>query len=97
MSEPIKVGDLVMVVRVCCSEYAGKLGTIHTVLKIHSSESQCNKCKTLSTGTHLIAAEHQHKGAHISWWKRIPPLSKLEGEQSQESIKLPGQKWKETA
>lgn len=88
MSETIKVGDLVQIVRwSCCGAY---LGAIFRVVEVDSygMPPRCRQC----------GADIQHKtfafegsgiafwAAPLSWLKRIPPLDELEGEKRREEL-----------
>lgn len=79
MSEPIKVGDLVMVVRLCCVKYMDGDGPIFTVAKIHDigRGSICTHCKSDLPDTARAASVAAFVGVPLPWLKRIPPLSEL--------------------
>ena len=91
MSEPIKVGDLVMIVRVCCAK-RDALGAIFSVAGIDSYRTgawQCRHCMTTGRDCRVKATAKYGDGnmhAPLSWLKRIPPLSELEGEKRDEEI-----------
>jgi hypothetical protein len=86
MSEPIKAGDLVVVVRwPCCS---GEVGWIFSVKELRtSSDGWCLRCgsKTGHTGAQLKASDGLGL-VPVAWLKRIPPLSELEGERQDEAL-----------
>ena len=96
MSEPIKVGDLVMVVRghPCVVELLG--GTPWTVTGFQEPKHggwHCSRCHMDSAGPNVIAALGapsvtgcKRPVIPITFLKRIPPLSELEGEKRDEEI-----------
>lgn len=90
MSEPIKVGDLVQVIHCCCVGTEVAVGHIFVVSRIVIPKGGrfTHKCGFFSTENKAIA-EHKNRTldhAPLSWLKRIPPLSELEGEQRKEEI-----------
>ena len=88
MSRPIAVGDLVQVVRKTCCE--GWLGTTYTVkeLRTVSGNYACIKCG--ETGTRETPWIVAYPMGHAIWnLKRIPPLSELEGERTEEKLREP--------
>ena len=90
MDKPIAVGDLVQVVRlsVCCGN--GRLGRIFTVAKlIDTSHISCTACGAKYHRINAVADERGSVGINITRLKRIPPMSELEGAQSEETRKLP--------
>ena len=102
MSEPIKVGDLVAVVKPgrarCCD---GGLGAIFTVTSIGKplrsnggtgwSCSFCGRSGNFTAPDTDAVAEGLEgvTGIPVRRLKRIPPLSELEGERTQEDISEP--------
>ena len=93
MDRPIQVGDLVQVVRWPCCGVA--LGYTYRVAEFRTwGERQCSKCKAL-----IKATIHAKGGADpfdglcpaipLEWLKRIPPLSELEGEKTEEKLREP--------
>lgn len=87
MSEPIKVGDLVVVVRACCMTAEKWVGITFTAAPPNARYQPWSNCcgrKTPGRGF----AENTQAGANWSEWflKRIPPLSELEGEKRREEI-----------
>lgn len=89
MSEPIKVGDLVMVIKPkpCCGN--GRPGYIFTILEFRMADanSVCCHCDVPVTGIHAThAAMTGNLGVDIRRLKRIPPLSELEGEKRKEEL-----------
>jgi hypothetical protein len=91
MSEPIKAGDLVVVVHDCCGHWLGKVFTVRNVGR-ESDLLECGVCAFKSENYSDLAfnAHWSRKGqvwcAPTSWLKRIPPLSELEGEKHKEEL-----------
>lgn len=89
----IKVGDLVMVVRTCCSVSAERvMGALFTVSHIGNELAKCSGCGATDFGG-LFAFSSEKYGkrriadmAPISWIKRIPPLSELEGQNEKKEL-----------
>ena len=87
MSEPIKVGDLVVVVRTCCAaRYAESGGIVTRVREIVQSEYYCWDCAEKGTLRALLDISGKYNAAPLFWLKRIPPLDELEGEKRDEEI-----------
>ena len=89
MSETIQAGDLLMVVTACCQDKKrDHLGETGTASYAKLTFSYCGYCGHQDNGQHwaLVAGAH---GAPAWWYKRIPPLSELEGEKRDEPIKGP--------
>lgn len=78
MSEPIKVGDLVMVLRTHCR--SREEGAVMTVTNLAFPKTgTCWGC-----GKELIACAAELDGAGwnpLQWLRRIPPLDELERDQ----------------
>lgn len=93
MSErPIAVGDLVQVVR-GCGCWNGSIFIVKTFIA-YAPAVDCGKCAfSLSPAPTLAVSENWRLGkmlcAPLSWLKRIPPLSELEGVDTQENIREP--------
>jgi hypothetical protein len=87
MSEPIKVGDLVQVVRTCCADMTKFLGHIFTAAPpkydFSCGSGYCARCHYKSAGQFFYDGKR-----HFGEWrlKRIPPLSELEGEKNKEEL-----------
>lgn len=86
MSEPINVGDMVIIVRwPCCG--AG-LGKIYSVVDLSPSAGPlfvCGSCKKqMDTGQERDAQLTTKGWIHLSWLRRIPPLSELESTEHKE-------------
>jgi hypothetical protein len=78
MSEPIKVGDLVMFVHSCCIAFRDGV-SIFTVSSIRPSRpsGRCSGCWKTLPDERYASDSPKYPGAPISWLKRIPPLSEL--------------------
>ena len=91
MAEPIKVGDLVQVVRTpnCCGSTVG-LGMTRTVIGFsETTRARCVSCgRVRLTLSAVLDGPAPWSKWHIepSRLKRIPPLSELEGEKRDEEI-----------
>lgn len=93
MSEPIKVGDLVMVIRdgvpcpANCDLSSDSLGHIFRVSEIKSMLLQCTGCGTLK-GVDTVACQEGSSNVvyRLPRLKRIPPLSELESEKNKEEL-----------
>ena len=87
MSKPIRVGDLVAIVRwPCCGS---RLGHVDTVVSIEPESllgGRCVDCHTLFTGYGTYIRLTQDRGAQLPWLKRIPPLEELDSEKQKEEI-----------
>ena len=87
MSEPIRVGDLVQVVRPipCCGNLGASFGAIFRVTKIKCAPfTYCGECKKCIDN--VVCVEGWHALVTASRVKRIPPLSELESEQRKEEL-----------
>jgi hypothetical protein len=76
MSEPIKVGDLVMVLDHCCEQ--DTLGHITTVSSLFQSNGRCITCNTAHYNTPAALLDGTPHSFRVSWLKRIPPLAEME-------------------
>ena len=86
MSEPIKVGDLVMVVRpASCCGHARRMGFAFVITRIHNG-SECATCRIEHPGMAVAIGEGMARGVRVPRLKRIPPLSELEGEKNKEEL-----------
>lgn len=81
MSEPIKVGDLVQVVYVCCDKTW--LNNIFQVSVIDIGKCSCVTCGK-QTLREACASGMSIFVIPTSWLKRIPPLSELESTETNE-------------
>jgi hypothetical protein len=94
MSEPIKVGDLVMIVRghECAVRLKGGIPyTVTAIVPQVGGGWYCNACNTKDHAPHdLFGAALWHtghgNGMPLSWLKRIPPLSELDDVKNDEEI-----------
>ena len=90
MAEPIKVGDLVTVVRTCCSttadESIGLIGTVTTIEAFRTGTWACTYCSADGNDLKAKFSNSSFPIAPLSWLKRIPPLSELEGERTEEKL-----------
>lgn len=89
MSEPIKVGDLVMVVRKadfgCCVAPGEDLGKIFVVCDLSITHFTCAICGARH-GARLMAWRDKHWVFELHRLKRIPPLGELEGVDEKETL-----------
>ena len=85
MSEPIKVGDLVVVVKPtpCCRDTSA-IGEHHTIIALVGGLGRCNFCGHYETMLDAKVSVNTYFDLHRL--KRIPPLSELEGEKRDEEI-----------
>lgn len=91
MSEPIGVGDLVMVVRdrVCCHNPAAQYGLTFRVLRFRNTGCYpCEDCGDMTPLTNAVG-EGIFAGYDVRRLKRIPPLGELEGQPTHEDMKEP--------
>ena len=90
MSEPIKVGDLVMVVRgrYCCGHETGHEGSIFTVTRFYTPNPRFEKCKFCDRPDVEMGAYGlpQRMSIDVYRLKRIPPLSELDDVKRDEEI-----------
>lgn len=93
MDRPIQVGDLVVIVKEspCCAS-TNSLGIIFRVKAIRPRGvgSRCNGCKATRPAETAVAESYSdHFVTDIDRLRRIPPLSELEGERTDEKLKEP--------
>jgi hypothetical protein len=95
----IEAGDLVMIVREChgLQAYnASGIGYVFTVSYVeHQEMEHCAACFGSHTGLFAVSTHEFGNGclqAPVSWLKKIPPLSELEGKEERElePVLLPG-------
>jgi hypothetical protein len=85
MSEPIKAGDLVMIVKDFCGCDIGEIFVAGEIQNRFNSLQVCNECGTY--GDTPILRTRRLKGWYpVSWLKRIPPLSELDDVRQDEEI-----------
>lgn len=79
-----------MFVRSCCNEFTDGV-TVFRVVHIKPSRPAgfCSKCHQPLPHDRYAADQPVYGGAPLQWLKRIPPLSELEGERTQEDIREP--------
>jgi hypothetical protein len=92
MSDAIKVGDLVQIVRAreCCPQHTA-WGLIYTVTKIKTTVYKCCFCDTRYNNNNpstMVWGEGTI-GASPHRLKRIPPLDELEGQRTEEDLREP--------
>lgn len=87
----IQVGDLVQVVRPCgCCGTTQWMGDIFRVDSIESSDDPASCCGNEEDEMCAFASEDEGgAGFPLAELKRIPPLSELEGERTEETLKEP--------
>ena len=88
MSEPIKVGDLVVVVRAHCKGSEKYLGEMHRVSGFGDSNGECAFCN--ASNLHPRVADFEDgRWLPLFMLKRIPPLDDLKGLTTEEGIHQP--------
>ena len=91
MSEPIREGDLVQIVRPC--PYCGcadDVGLIYVVREIFDTDNPTDCCGDASWDTCANGYKvGDDIGQPLRCLKKIPPLSELEGHPTQEDIREP--------
>ena len=87
MAEPIKVGDLVMIVKPTPCGCTASLGRIYRVQSIGLSRDplECSICQAVLPQD-TLAFGSKGRGSQPWRLKRIPPLDELEGEKRDEEI-----------
>lgn len=87
MSEPIKIGDLVMFTHWCCDQFSDG-ATIFTVASIRPSRSAscCSYCRKTLPHDRYAADAPQYPGAPFSWLKKIDPPQEKQDERHDEEI-----------
>lgn len=95
MSKPIKVGDLVMVVRpTACCQHPGKIGKIYVVTEIFFSKgSFCERCKLVTKdlivavdGSRFINEDGTGGGYPVSRLIRIDPPAQDEETRTDQEV-----------
>lgn len=88
MSEPIKVGDLVMVVKACCSETVrSPVFTVSDFDWKQPNSELCSFCKApIPAEPHASDRSGPWHVYPVSWLKKIPPLSELDDVKHDEEI-----------
>ena len=87
MGEPIKVGDLVVVAKACphCGSHEdlGKVFRVHTICTLEGGWNCCGYEGRPQTGA---LVDKDEGGYVLQILKRIPPLSELEGQRTEEKL-----------
>lgn len=81
MAEPIKVGDLVMVVRghACTiDDFGGIPFRVTAIRRLRLSVYCCRRCGTDGIHAGPYYVPHEGAGIPFEWLKRIPPLTEPE-------------------
>ena len=88
-NRPIQVGDLVQVVRgmPCCGAVTPMQGHIFKVTGFKETKGKCKNCSARANG--WMSAKGGMFPIDVPRLKRIPPLSELEGQRTEEGIKEP--------
>lgn len=93
---PIQEGDLVQIVRwPCCGSFIGEIYTVYGFGSRGRKERMCIKCDVfMPAGTFADIGSNpsianRHGMVPLTWLKRIPPLSELEGVKTDEPIEEP--------
>lgn len=89
MSEPIKVGDLVQIVKPkpCCG--GGTLGFYFFVEAIEPSDGCCTDCGAFLFDKLAALVPGEPGSVAVYRLRRVPPLSELEGERRDEKLTEP--------
>ncbi len=85
---PIRVGDLVVQIKTCC-EPDEFVGIPFVVEKLVFCSAPCSECGDSYSGLHVYEQEDEdwfEAWIPIHWLKRIPPLSELESEKSEDCL-----------
>ena len=87
VSKPIRVGDLVAIVRwPCCGSRLGHVDTVVSIEPEGLLGGICVDCHTMFTGYGTYVGLTKGRGAQLSWLRRIPPIEELESEKRGEEI-----------
>ena len=85
---PIQVGDLVVVVKwPCCGKFLGHVFQVRTVWGNYNT-GRCSLCGSF-VGELWSVGDGRFAAWPTAWLKRIPPLSELEGQRSEETRYIP--------
>ena len=88
----IQVGDLVQVVYSHCDHKLGAVGIVDGFYKGRKwamDRLRCDLCKADVTPLDMTTATVGSDAWPLAWLRRIPPLSELEGERTEEQLKEP--------
>ena len=91
---PIQVGDLVVAIKPRGCGCPSSKTPIFVVTEITNADVRCADCNKLMSKPSAKSGEISHQtgkwiGCEMRRLKRIPPLSELEGERTDEDIKEP--------
>lgn len=86
MSEPIKVGDPVMLVWACCASGRKFIGWTGKVEAITDARSICGVCRNVYQGRHGWITIEQHGCVPMPWLKKLDPDAEQEHEQHREEV-----------
>ena len=87
MDKPIRVGDLVQVVRSCCTGYLDAKTPIFTLAAIENfPPAKCAWCGFSLPDGAYGARKVGKCGFPIDWLKRIPPLEELETVRTEDEV-----------
>lgn len=84
MSDPIKVGDLVMQIRDCCGK-CRTTGMVGTVKHVHDTTTRCRYCSSYFHCIHVSCGKPKG-GVPLSWVKKIDPPQVLDDVKQDEEI-----------
>jgi hypothetical protein len=87
MSEPIQVGDLVVIVGMGCPHGIEELGRVFRVGEVVHEHTLCQIChKRHGLNWCVVDPADDDLAYPFSWLKRIPPLSELDDVKHDEEI-----------
>ena len=96
VSEKISVGDLVVISRPTTHGCSGGLGLVFLATKVRPRRSEMVSCSWCgwegkTTSGPIVAEGHMDNGKGVGLYrlKRIPPLSEMEGQRSEEQLLFP--------
>ena len=90
MNKPINVGDLVVVVLpLQCCDSKLHIGRIYQVSGFFVNGYQCRQYGASVDNVLVALVDGAFEGYAVSILKRIPPLSEVEGERTEENIREP--------
>ncbi len=86
MSEPIKAGDLVVLLRGCCAQADEYFGHVHTVEAIVFTDWSCRDCGAKGAEVSAVLDSRKRFGRPLTWLRRIPPADERHGERREEEL-----------